>query len=221
VKKILWFGLSSIIILVLILLGPALLDLYRLQNYIDQSSKTAQAEGGPWWSRLNDECTFCHGVRGNAQHQAYPRLAGQPAAYLAAQLRSFAAGARPTPQMVTLAMTLSDADIKAVSEYFAKQMPDANASFTPDPRLREEGRQLVAKLNCGACHGESMGGQGELPRLAGQGYDYLVAQLNSYAAGARRDPAGVMNALSASISLEDRQAIAQFLASYLQHRAAD
>src|SRR5271156_6486470 len=119
-KKVVWLGISAIVVLLLVILGPAFLDLYRLQSFITASSKADEADGGPW-PRMTDECTLCHGVRGNAQHQAYPRLAGQPSAYVAAQLHSFASGARASPHMVPLAMTLSEGDIQFLSAYFAKQ----------------------------------------------------------------------------------------------------
>jgi cytochrome c553 len=218
-KKFVWLGVCAIIVLLLVILGPAFLDLYRLQSFITASSKADAAEGGPW-PRLTDECTLCHGVRGNAQHQAYPRLAGQPAAYLAAQLHNFASGARAAPNMVPLAMTLSDADIQLLSSYFEKQTADANSSFTPDPRMREKGKTLVATLGCAACHGEKLGGHDQYPRLAGQGYDYLSEQLAAYATGTRSEPTGVMKSLTVPLSMEDRKAIATYLANYLAGQGA-
>jgi cytochrome c553 len=210
-KRLVWLGIAAVVVLALVILGPALLDVYRLQSFVTASSKADEADGGPW-PRLTDECTLCHGVRGHAQHQAYPRLAGQPAAYVAAQLHKFASGARSAPNMVPLAMTLSDGDIEFLSAYFARQTPGDNGSFTPDPALEEKGRALVGTLGCAACHGANMAGHDEYPRLAGQGYDYLLKALAAYAEGGRSEATGTMRRLTASLSIGDRQAIATYLA---------
>lgn len=66
-------------------------------------------------------CVGCHqpGAVGN---ERYPRLAGQHAAYTAAQLRAFRIGARGNDKakvMRTVAERLSDDEIAAVAEYLA------------------------------------------------------------------------------------------------------
>jgi cytochrome c553 len=68
-------------------------------------------------------CQNCHGPAGIGIMPSYPRLAGQPAAYLAAQLRGWRDGTRPADvpreSMASIARRLSDRDIAAVSLYFA------------------------------------------------------------------------------------------------------
>jgi cytochrome c553 len=68
-------------------------------------------------------CQNCHGPAGVGIGPFYPRLAGQPAAYLAAQLRAWKSGERqgvePQRSMQTIAQRLSDRDIEAVALYFA------------------------------------------------------------------------------------------------------
>ena len=50
----------------------------------------------------------------------YPRLAGQHADYLEAQLAAFRSGARHNnPVMTAVAAKLNDRDIKAVADYVA------------------------------------------------------------------------------------------------------
>ena len=68
-------------------------------------------------------CMSCHGPggRGNAL-AAFPKLGGQFAAYSAKQLRAYRDGSRttdPAGMMRTIASRLTDADIKAVSEYLS------------------------------------------------------------------------------------------------------
>ena len=67
-------------------------------------------------------CTSCHGPTGAGVPAQYPRLAGQYAEYTTAQLAAFRSGERandPNSMMRMIAARLSDAEIKAVSEYIA------------------------------------------------------------------------------------------------------
>jgi len=67
-------------------------------------------------------CAGCHGPAGAGIPAQYPRLAGQYAEYVAAQLKAFKEGARtndPNGVMRGVATRLSDKDIRAVAEYAA------------------------------------------------------------------------------------------------------
>lgn len=67
-------------------------------------------------------CASCHGAAGAGIPQQYPRLAGQHAEYTEAQLKAFRAGERandPNKMMRTIAARMTDADIRAVSDYVA------------------------------------------------------------------------------------------------------
>lgn len=67
-------------------------------------------------------CAGCHGPAGAGLPALYPKLAGQYAEYTEAQLKAFRLGERandPEKMMRTIAAKLSDAEIKAVSEYAA------------------------------------------------------------------------------------------------------
>ncbi|MBB5470313.1 cytochrome c553 [Paraburkholderia sp. CI2] len=211
-KKYLLTGIPLVIVLLLAVFGSDLLGLYRLQGYITTSTAAYLADGGPW-PHVTDTCTVCHGVKGNSLHQGYPSLAGQPAPYLETQLHNFASEARRNPNMGPLAMTMSDPQIKSLAEYFAGATPVANRYFKPDQQLREKGQHLVVAGNCVACHGSQLMGHEQFPRLAGQGYDYLLAQFDEFASGTRSEPTGVMKSLSQGFSPEDRKAIASYLAS--------
>lgn len=211
-KKIILLSVAAIVVLGLVMAGPALLDLYRLQNYIEKSSTADVTDGGPW-PRLTDACAGCHGFNGHSQDQRYPSLARQSSEYVAAQLRNFASGQRANPTMGPLAMTLSEVEIKQLSEYFARQPMVGNSTVNVDPGSLEKGRQLVATRSCAACHGDQLMGRGQFPRLAGQGYDYLVEQLDAFAAGTRSEATGAMKAISAAASPDERKAIAAYLAS--------
>lgn len=65
-------------------------------------------------------CASCHGAAGAGIPAQYPRLAGQHQDYTASQLTMFRSGARNNnAAMTTIAMRMSDAEIKAVADYVA------------------------------------------------------------------------------------------------------
>lgn len=65
-------------------------------------------------------CAGCHSPNGAGIPAQYPRLAGQHAEYTEAQLVAYRSGARANgPMMKTIAARLSDAEIKALSDYIA------------------------------------------------------------------------------------------------------
>ena len=67
-------------------------------------------------------CAGCHGPAGAGMPAQYPRLAGQYADYIAAQLKAFKDGARandPNGMMRGVTARLTDQEIRAVAEYAA------------------------------------------------------------------------------------------------------
>jgi len=67
-------------------------------------------------------CAGCHGPTGAGIPAQYPRIGGQYADYLEAQLKGFRDGARandPNKMMRMVAIKMTDAEIKAVSDYIA------------------------------------------------------------------------------------------------------
>jgi len=72
--------------------------------------------------QLAKSCAACHGERGRGtSNVSLPRLAGQNAAYLNVEIGHFKAGDRNSPIMNAVARDLADADIEAVSRYYALQ----------------------------------------------------------------------------------------------------
>ncbi len=67
-------------------------------------------------------CAACHGPAGGGIPAQYPRIGGQHADYTEAQLKTFRSGERandPNKMMRLVAAKMSDAEIKAVSDYIA------------------------------------------------------------------------------------------------------
>jgi cbb3-type cytochrome c oxidase subunit III len=65
-------------------------------------------------------CAGCHSPNGAGIPSQYPRLSGQHAEYVAAQLTAFRDGVRKnSPQMAQVAAKLNDREIRAVADYIA------------------------------------------------------------------------------------------------------
>ncbi|WP_322048981.1 c-type cytochrome [Paraburkholderia sp. J67] len=75
------------------------------------------------WQQDLPACVQCHGPGGAGVGSVFPPLAGQPAAYIEAQLNAWKNGKRapgPLALMPAIASKLSDADIHAVAQYYAQ-----------------------------------------------------------------------------------------------------
>ena len=69
-------------------------------------------------------CAVCHGPLGLSAAPDAPHLAGQPAIYLARQLKAYRSGARSHEVMSVMARGLSDDDITELSAWFASLQVD-------------------------------------------------------------------------------------------------
>ena len=72
-------------------------------------------------------CSVCHGPMGLHTAPDAPSLAGQPAMYVAAQLRAYRSGGRNHAVMKVIAAPLSDADIDDLAAWFAAIKVEASA----------------------------------------------------------------------------------------------
>jgi cytochrome c553 len=162
-------------------------------------------------------CAVCHGEKGLSQGQ-FPSLAGQSAYAIYKQLYDFRTGARVNPQMSPVAKQLGPTDLAAVAAYYAAASKEYTAlglrETTSDlaiVRLANEGDSHRRIPACVACHVTGAGGPIETPVIVGQTSDYLLAQLNAYAAGTRKnDVYGRMRDISRKLTPEERQALARY-----------
>lgn len=97
------------------------------------------ADTGAWlatrgrWADGVPACAQCHGPGGAGVGTSFPPLAGQPAAYIAGQLKAWRSGERPPGPlglMEAVARKLKEPDIQAVSDYYAGLVPGAQAAAT-------------------------------------------------------------------------------------------
>jgi cytochrome c553 len=177
-------------------------------------------------------CAGCHGAQGEGNAAAgFPRIAGQPQAYLAGQMEAFANGSRNNPVMSPIAKAMNKQQMQDASAYYAlaeapavAAAPAAAATTAGNaPRaLLERGRVLASVGDqgkrvqaCANCHGP--GGAGEAPSypyLAGQHAPYLANALNAWKSNARNsDPTQQMPTIAKRLNDQDIAALAAFYAA--------
>jgi cytochrome c553 len=184
---------------------------------------------------INGTCAACHGEFGpGGKRGEYPRLAGQRAAYIAEQLKSFRARKRINIPMFpyTQERELSDEDIKDVAEYLAgiklsTTMPTFRGDEDALTRLiavdkvmiipRVEG-DIVAggaiyQKDCAACHGKTGKGRGKFPMLIGQYTNYLKKQMDAYVKGERPHDEVEVKGILNTFQEKDLQDILAYLTS--------
>jgi len=163
-------------------------------------------------ARAEQDCAACHGPDGNSPVGIWPSLAGQTARYVYIELRDYKEGRRSDPVMTPLAQTLSRQDMLDLGAYFAAQ-PLRPGSGKVDPARAEHGKAKAAETLCTMCHLGAFSGQNEIPRVAGQQFDYIVKQLQDFKHYRRTNDAGNMAAVSKTLSDEDILNLASYLTS--------
>ena len=194
-------NLSSSRALLLILLGLA-------AGSVQAQAPTAASPPMPAKAAL---CAACHGLQGNPAMALTPALAGQTARYIYLQLRDFQEGRRSNELMSPMAKDLSRDEMRELGVYFAaqKSMPKP---FQPDAAKARLGKLKADETLCTMCHLGGFSGQNEIPRVAGQPFDYIVKQLRDFKAKARTNDAGSMTSVSNTLSEADIENIAHYIA---------
>jgi len=72
---------------------------------------------------IAEACAPCHGEQGIAKSADVPNLAGQKRLYLHNQLRAFNSGKRPHKDMRYMSRQMTDEDMRAIADYYAKLPP--------------------------------------------------------------------------------------------------
>ncbi len=157
-------------------------------------------------------CVACHGPNGNSPSAQFPILAGQTARYLYLQLRDFKEGRREAAVMQPFVQNLSREDMLDLAAFFASQRP-LDAGFKVDPAKALRGRKKAEETLCTMCHLGGFMGQNEIPRVAGQYYEYIVKQMQDFKNGRRTNDAGTMTSVSKTLSDADIDDLAHYLAA--------
>jgi cytochrome c553 len=156
-------------------------------------------------------CAACHGEAGSSTITTNPILAGQTARYLYLQLRDFQEGRRSDPQMSPMATGLSREETRELADYFAAQKPKPQG-FKVDAEKARLGKLKADETLCTMCHLGGFLGQNEIPRVAGQHYDYTVKQLQAFKARSRTNDAGNMTSVANTLNEQDIDNLAHYLA---------
>lgn len=162
-------------------------------------------------------CSSCHGDKGLSRSNI-PSLAGQSPYAIYKQLSDYRSGARVHPQMTPVARQLPVSDLASVAAYFAaasREYTAIGARFlTADEetvRLATEGDSRRRIPACLSCHVNGVGGPIETPVIIGQNREYMVEQLNAYAAGTRKnDVYGRMRDIARKLTPEERAELARY-----------
>ncbi|MGA3159202.1 MAG: c-type cytochrome [Steroidobacteraceae bacterium] len=125
-------------------------------------------------------CAACHGRYG-AGDSNVPLIAGQHFRILVRELVDYRHNKRWDPRMESLAKghQLSNTqDLADVATYISGLAPQQSADVG-DGALVEHGSGVYARL-CVSCHGPLAQGsdRGQIPKLAGQRYGYLLRQMH-------------------------------------------
>jgi cytochrome c553 len=157
-------------------------------------------------------CAACHGADGNSTAGNFPNLAGQTWRYIYIQLKDFKEGRRSDPVMSPMAAPLSRQEMIDIANFYAAQ-PAKPSSFKTDETKVKLGKAKADETLCAMCHLGGFSGQNEIPRVAGQQYEYVIKQLKDFKARTRTNDAGNMTSVAQTLSEADIENLAHFIAS--------
>jgi cytochrome c553 len=111
-------------------------DIRDIAAFLAQAPGAAGAKGAavddPWVERTAQTCAGCHGQKGVAGIADYPTIAGQYKSYLVHALKAYRDGKRANPIMSAQVQSLTDAQIEALADYYARQPSPLHVpSLTP------------------------------------------------------------------------------------------
>lgn len=163
-------------------------------------------------------CVGCHGVNGNSTNPAWPKLAGQHAAFIAKQLADFKSGKRNEPLMVAQVSGLSKQDMEDIGAYFAKQAGTQGATdeklVTAGEKLYRAGNKESGVAACIACHGPTGAGNpaAKFPALSGQHAAYIEKAMKDFRSGKRSNDANkMMRSIAGKMSDSEIKAVASYV----------
>src|ERR1700751_136990 len=156
-------------------------------------------------------CSGCHGENVKPVDKTIPNIWGQQVGYLYIQLRDFKRGDRKSEIMQPIASGFERNDMLAIAEYFSKKSwPDLGQPRSPKD-VAQRAQTASGSIGCTGCHLEQFQGDSTVPRLAGQGRDYLAQTMNDFRTRSRGNNPG-MSDLMIATAPDDLAALAQYLA---------
>jgi len=178
-------------------------------------------------SLLVKRCDHCHGDEGFSPNAFMPNLAAIDRLSIWKQLEDFRTQKRVSPAMNPIAATLTPQDSADLAAYYSMlpvtSDPQDNRSF-PQNGLAPAELTIASRLvsigdshrgvpPCQACHGP-VGFIHGAASLAYQNADYLLNQLDAFAAGTRANDINMpMRTISRQLTEPERQALAHYYGS--------
>jgi cytochrome c553 len=156
-------------------------------------------------------CIGCHGPNGNSTMPGIPSLAAQNSRYIYLQLRDFQEGRRSNDMMTPMVAGLSKDDMREIADYYSKQKLSSKG-FKADEAKAKLGKAKADETLCAMCHLGEFVGQNEIPKVAGQNYDYVVKTLTDFKAKTRTNDAGNMTSVASTLSAADIENLAHYIA---------
>jgi cytochrome c553 len=166
---------------------------------------------------LRESCARCHGHDGLGRGSAFPRLAGQRAAYLRNALEAYARGERHSGIMQPIAAGLDPETIRVLADHFAA-LPGAPApreaplAVAPGEAIARHGVPSRNVPSCVDCHGPDSTSHAAYPLHAGQHPEYLLLQLQLFQSGHRGGSphARLMQPIAARLTPEQMRDVAAY-----------
>ncbi len=170
----------------------------------------------PYGQRFAALCAACHGANGRIVTPLTPVLAGQPSLYVITQLFLFREGRRSNEAMTAVAKTLTDDDLRGFSELIETlpPVPPPPPATPPDPVRMARGQALAEQHKCVFCHGASLAGGQQVPRIGGQHEEYLQVSLRGFHEGSRPGYTQAMTEAVNQIPPEDLDTLAYYAARF-------
>lgn len=173
----------------------------------------------PGIAMVDSVCSLCHGLTGESVSPMFPKLAGQQNEYLQLQLTDFKNHGRSAEidsRYMGGLSHLTKTQIAELADYFASQRAMQADTGTPDARGEVIFRQGLPERGvppCSACHGTDGGGNGLIPRVAGQHASYMSHQIMVLQQTGQRPNAAPMLPVDHALSLADAESVARYMAA--------
>jgi cbb3-type cytochrome c oxidase subunit III len=193
---------------------------YAAGDTTDISQKAVQAK--------LDYCEVCHGLSAQGFDKGFypvPRLAGQQIEYIENELKGFSSRTRAnkvspaaTNIMFQVGHVLSPAMITALAEKFhalnPKPLGGAPEGLAPEGKKIFEGGLPDKNVPpCASCHGADAKGNGQIPRIAGQVYPYVINQLTNWSKERTEENSSIMAPIAHELSESQIKAVAAYVSS--------
>lgn len=164
-------------------------------------------------------CSLCHGLTGESASPRFPKLAGQQNEYLQLQLSDFknhGRSAETDSRYMGGLSHLTKTQIAELADYFSSQRAMQADSGTPDARgavIFHQGLPERGVPPCSACHGKDGGGNGVIPRVAGQHASYMSHQIMVLQQTGQRPNGAPMLPVDHALTPADAESVARYMAA--------